>query len=242
EVPPCAAASSRSSTSTRRPPTRRYAPPPCSTSARSAGSRSRRGRTRRRSRRRSRRSRPRRGASSTPWRPTRRPRTARSRRPRRGRARPGATGRSATPPARPATETLLPLGRDGPAALLVHLVGGQAQVALRRDLLRGERREALGQRRLVVPARGDEVEHGRELLVGELRPRGHDPVVGLARYLDLALQPVEDDVDQVGAALLGRQQLRHVAGERRERAGDPLAVRLVAGRAVRLEQRLALVL
>ncbi len=76
----------------------------------------------------------------------------------------------------------------------------------------------------------------RDLLVGELRHRGHDGVELGVVHDYLALQPVHDHADR--AILVLQQVVR--SGERREGARQALAVGLVAGHAGDLECLLAL--
>ena len=79
-------------------------------------------------------------------------------------------------------------------------------------------------------------ERVRDLLVGELRHRGHDGVVLGVVHDDFALQPVHDHAYR--AVLVLQQVVR--TGERREGARQALAVGLVAGHARDLEYLLAL--
>src|SRR5690606_22811658 len=115
------------------------------------------------------------------------------------------------------------------------LLGG----ALGGDLLGGEGQEALGQLGGAFPGGDDVVEDVGDLLVVEVRLRRHDAVVGHAVDVDGALQAPQHDVGDVGAAAFGLDELVDVVGERREGAGQALAVRLVAGHAGRVVDGLA---
>src|SRR5690606_11778782 len=87
---------------------------------------------------------------------------------------------------------------------------------------------------LVLPGGENVVEDRGDLLVGQLAPGRHDPVVGDALHVDRSHESVKQHVHQVLAAAVEHVDVRGVTGERREHGGQSLPRGLVASDAVRV--------